>query len=195
MSAKNPRVDAYLAQAADWARPILSHVRQLVHAACPEVVETIKWRVPHFERKGILISMPAFKQHCAVIFWNGALIFGGAGKEQRQKLRRITALADLPADKILLGYIRKAAALNEAGVKPPAPPRARRPAPAPPDYFLAALRRNKKALAAYEKMSPSCQREYIEWLVGAKREETRAQRVKTAVEWIAAGKSRNWKYR
>lgn len=192
MSKKNPRVDAYIAKSADFAKPILNRIRALVHRACPDVAETIKWSSPFYEHKGILICTPAFKQHCALIFWKGKLIFGKG--DERKKLRRITALADLPADKILLGYLKKAIAFNDAGVKTP---RAKSTAKAKlvvPDYFLAALGKNKKAHATFENLSPSCQREYVEWITEAKRDATRANRIKTILEWLAQGKSRNWKY-
>ena len=197
MPNKDSRVDAYIAQAADFAKPVLNRIRKLVHAACPDVTETIKWSSPFYEHKGILLATPAFKKHCALIFWKGGLIFRGlpAKENPKTKLRRITAASDLPDDEILTGYIRKAVELNEAGIK--TPPRAS-PKPnkeiAVPDYFLAALKKNKKALAGFENLSPSCRREYVEWITEAKREATRAKRLKTAIEWIAKGRSRNWKY-
>ena len=192
----DPRVDAYIAKSADFARPILGRVRRLVHAACPEVTETIKWNVPFYEHQGILLTTPAFKKHCALIFWKGRLLFKEfpAKDNPRSRLRRLAALADLPGDKILSGYIRKAVELNAAGVKAP-PTKSKAKQAAVPDYFLAALRKNKKALAAFEHFSPGCRREYVQWLAEARREETRAKRLRTAVEWIATGKSRNWKYR
>ena len=192
MPKPDPRVDAYIAKSADFAKPILTRIRKLVHAACPDVMETIKWNSPFYEHKGILIATPAFKQHCALIFWNGKLIFGKGN--QRQKFRRITTLADLPGGKILTGYIKQAVELNEAGIKTPRlKPKAKKLVV--PDYFLAALKKNKKALASFENFSPSCKREYVEWITEAKREETRASRIKTAIEWIGEGKPQNWKYR
>lgn len=192
MSKHNPRVDAYITQAADFAKPILLRVRKLVHAACPDVTETIKWGAPFYEYRGILICTPAFKQHCALVFWKGKLIFGK--NDQRKKLRHLTSLADLPGDKILTGYIRHAIELNEAGVKTPRFQPKATPKLVVPDYFLAALKKNKKALTTFENFSPSCRREYVEWLIEAKREATRAQRLQTAIQWLAAGKSRHWKY-
>ena len=190
MPKNDPRVDAYIAKSAEFARPILTRIRKLVHAECPDVTETIKWNSPFYEHKGILVCTPAFKKHCALIFWKGKLILG----KKRGKYRRLTSNADLPGDKILLGYLKQAVALNEAGVKPPRPKLKAGGKPVVPDYFLAALKKNKKALAAFAKFSPSCQREYVEWITEAKREETRVKRIETAIPWIAAGKSRNWKY-
>jgi hypothetical protein len=115
MPKKSPLVDAYIAKSADFAKPILKRIRKLVHATCPQMEEAIKWSSPFFVHKGVLVAMPAFKQHCALIFWKGKLILG----KERAKYRRLTSLADLPADKVLLGYIRKAVELNEAGVKIP----------------------------------------------------------------------------
>ncbi len=196
MSKKNPRVDTYIAQAADFAKPILLRLRRLVHAACPDVTETIKWGSPFYEHRGILICTPAFKNHCALVFWKGKLLFKGFPVKDNpgKKFRHLTSNADLPGDKILTGHIRQAVALNEAGVKTPR----RQPKPkgrlVVPDYFLAALKKNKKAHATFVNFSPSARRDYVEWLTEAKREETRAQRLRTAIEWLAQGKQRNWKY-
>ena len=191
MSKQDPRIDAYIAESADFAKPILNRIRRLVHAACPDVTETIKWNVPFYEHKGILITTPAFEKHCALIFWKGKLFLG----EEREKFRRITSFADLPGDKILTGYIRQAVALNDAGVKVPRPkPGAARKITVP-DYFLAALKKNKKALSAFENFSPSHKREYVQWIAGAKRDETRNKRVKAAVKRIAGHESLNAKYR
>ena len=190
MSKKDSRVDTYIAKSADFAKPILTRIRRLVHAACPDVLETIKWSSPFYEHKGILIATPAFKKHCALIFWKGKFFLG----KERCKFRHLTSLADLPGDKILTGYIRQAVAFNKAGVKAPRPKSKAKKEIAVPDYFLAALKKNKKSLAVFENFSPSCKREYIEWITEAKREETRVSRIKTAIGWIARGKSRNWKY-
>jgi uncharacterized protein YdeI (YjbR/CyaY-like superfamily) len=197
MPAKDPRVDAYIAKSPDFARPILNHIRQLVHTTCPQAQETVKWRMPHFEHKGIICGMAAFKQHCRLFFWKRALIFGkGQTQDSPQgQLGNLTTLADLPSDKILAGYFKKAAELNQADVKNPVRAKSRtNPKVVVPDYFLAALKKKKEALATFENFSPTNQREYIEWLGEAKREETRAKRLETALEWLALGKPRNWKY-
>jgi uncharacterized protein YdeI (YjbR/CyaY-like superfamily) len=191
MPKKDPRVDAYIAKSADFARLILNRIRQLVHAACPDVEETIKWRAPFFVHKGSLIAMPAFKRHCALIFWKGRLFLN---KDQKTKLRRLTSISELPGDKILTGYIRKAVELNEAGIKTPRPRPKAKKAVVMPDYFQAVLGKNKKALAVFRNFSSSHKREYVEWITEAKREETRTRRIQTAVDWLAKGKSRNWKY-
>lgn len=197
MPTKDSRVDAYIAQAADFAKSILRHFRQLVHAACPDVTETIKWSFPHFEHKGVLCNMAAFKQHCAIGFWKGELIFSKTAGENEAMghFGRITSLSDLPNDKVLLGYIRKAVELNEGGVKKPAHAKLTvKKELVVPDYFMAALKKNKKAQAAFENFSYSHKKEYVEWIAEAKREETRGKRIATALEWLAGGKSRNWKY-
>jgi uncharacterized protein YdeI (YjbR/CyaY-like superfamily) len=202
MGATDPRVDAYIEKAADFAQPILSHLRAVVHAGCPEVEETIKWGFPHFDYKGIFCSMAAFKSHCAFGFWKGSLLaaeepdLAEPEKPAMGQLGRITALSDLPDEETMLRYVRKAAALNDQGVK--APNRAKKP-PASrdleiPDDLLAALRTNPQAAAAFEGFSFSNKKEYVEWLTEAKSEATRKRRLETAVEWIAEGKIRNWKY-
>lgn len=196
MLKKDYRVDAYIAEAADFARPILSHIRKLVHTACPDAQEILKWNCPHFEHKGILLGMAAFKQHCVVNFWKGKLIMGNLpdGDCAMGQFGRITSLADLPGDKALTSYIKRAVELNEAGVKNPSRAKPKKELVVP-DYFLAAIKKNKSALATCTNFSPSCKREYVEWITEAKREETRAKRIKTAIEWMAQGKPHNWKYR
>lgn len=200
------RVDAYIAKAAPFARPILEHLRGLIHEACPDVVEDIKWSRPFFLHDGtILCNISGFKAHCSLGFWGaamgkvlreaGTLKAGGMGS-----LGRISSLKDLPPDKLLLGYLRQAAALIESGQGENRVVAARRVVKAPkpamevPEEFTAALRRDRKAAAVYADFSPSCQREYVEWIAEAKRPETRERRIAQAVEWIAEGKQRNWKY-
>ena len=192
MATKDARIDAYIAKSAKFAQPILKRLRKLVHAGCPDVVETIKWGSPHFEHKGMLCGMAAFKEHCAFGFWNRALKIPGKEGAMGQ-FGSIKSLSDLPADKVLIGYVKEAAKLNETGVKVGPIRRKLQPLPVPPE-LRAALKKNPAALANFEKFSPSNRREYNEWIGEAKREETRAQRAETAVGWIADGKSRNWKY-
>jgi uncharacterized protein YdeI (YjbR/CyaY-like superfamily) len=192
----DPRIDAYIAKSADFAKPILTHIREVVHSTCPEGQETMKWSFPHFLYKGMLCSMAAFKEHCALGFWKGDLVFGKeASAEAMGHFGRIKSLADLPSAKKLAGYIKKAMELNEQGVKLPARTRSkeREPLVVPPD-LKTALAKNKKAQTAFEDFSYSHKKEYIEWITEAKRPETRTERVKTTVKWLSEGKSRNWKY-
>jgi uncharacterized protein YdeI (YjbR/CyaY-like superfamily) len=192
---KDSRVDAYIEKAAPFARPILKRLRKIVHAGCRKGEETIKWRMPHFEHHGLLCGMAAFKNHCAFWFWNRALVLGPDAERGMAQFGRLTSVDDLPDDKRLAGYVRKAAQLNEAGVKQPARPKLRRKAPPKvPDYFKSALGENAKARKTFENLSPTQQKEYIEWLTEAKRDETRQQRLKMSIFWLAQGKPRNWKY-
>jgi uncharacterized protein YdeI (YjbR/CyaY-like superfamily) len=203
MAKKDPRVDAYIAKSAAFAKPILKHVRKLVHAACPDVEETIKWGFPHFTYKGLLCSMAGFKAHCTFGFWKGSLLtkmhkeFGSSDEEAHGQFGRITSLADLPAEKKLLRFIKDAVALNEEGVKLPTKPKRRTAANRElevPDYFRQALRKNKRALATFDAFSDSHKKEYVEWIVEAKTEATRDRRIAQALEWMTEGKSRYWKY-
>jgi uncharacterized protein YdeI (YjbR/CyaY-like superfamily) len=196
----DPRVDAYIAEAEEFARPILAHVRALVHAACPSAEETIKWGFPHFMYGGaILCGMAAFKQHCAIDFRLGELmeIEPKNGKAMGQ-LGRIAALRDLPSDRRFTALVKHAVELADSGAKRPSAQRARGAARALalPDDLLAALnpRKNARARAAFDALSPSHRNEYVEWITEAKRPETRARRIATTLEWLAEGKSRNWKY-
>ena len=199
MPTKDPRVDAFIAEAAAFAKPILKHLRRLVHTGCPEVVETIKWGMPFFDYKGMFCHMAAFQQHCSFGFWKGQLVLGrkpgGRDGDGMGHFGRITSLDDLPDDKTMLASIQEAAALNDAGVKKPTPPKSKvKPELAVPDYFIRALKKNKQARATFEAFSYSHKKEYVEWITEAKREATRAERLKTALAWLAQGKSRHWKY-
>ena len=197
MPKKNPRIDAYIGQAAPFARPILKHLRKVVHAGCPQVEETIKWSMPHFDYKGLMCGMAAFKEHCAFGFWKGSLLFGRnqAEGEGMGHFGCIRSLDDLPSEKILIGYVGKAAELNEKGIKKPdrATPK-KKPPLRIPSYLSAALKKNAKAKKTFANFTPSHQREYVDWLTEAKREETRKQRLQTAIEWMNHGKTRHWKY-
>lgn len=197
MGKKDPRIDAYIARSADFAKPILKHIRKLVHTACPQVEETMKWSFPHFDYKGILCSMAAFKNHCTFGFWKGAMILrdteGDDREEAMGQFGRITALADLPKDRVLTGYIKEAVRLNDEGIKLPRRHRKRQNL-AIPDDLAAALKKNKNAQSTFENFSDSHKREYVEWIVEAKREVTRRNRLRTTVEWLVEGKPRNWKY-
>ena len=201
MGTKDRRIDAYIADSADFAKPVLHHLRKLVHAGCPEVEETMKWSMPFFMHKGILCSMASFKNHCTFGFWKGALICGkdkGPGNKEGDAMGqfgRITATSDLPKKDVMIGYIKKAVRLHDAGTRLPTEPRSKaKKELVVPDYVMAALKKNKKALTTFENFSYSHKKEYVEWITEAKREETRNKRLTTAIAWMAAGKSRHWKY-
>lgn len=196
MGSRDPRVDAYILKSAGFAQPILRSLRETVHRTCPGVEEDIKWGFPHFMYRGMLCSMAAFKEHCAFGFWKGALVLPAERRSEAAmgQFGRISRLADLPSRKVLAGSIRRAMQLNEKGVKPERrAPRAKPPIPVPP-ALTRALGRNPRAKAGFTKLSPSHQREYLEWISEGKAEATRNRRVSTAVEWLAEGKTRNWKY-
>lgn len=203
MARRDPRIDAYIARQADYARPILEYLREVVHEACPSVEETLKWSAPSFVHAGgILCGMAAFKQHASFGFWRHALVVGaaepvdGVPREGMGSYGRLTTVKDLPPRKQLVAHIRKAMKLNEDGVKAPSVRKstASKPPPAAPADLVAALKKNAKAKATFEAFPPSHKREYIEWLTDARREETRLKRLAQAIEWMAEGKPRNWKY-
>jgi uncharacterized protein YdeI (YjbR/CyaY-like superfamily) len=197
MGDHNPKVDAYIAKAKPFARPILEHLRALMHRACPDVEESIKWSQPFFSYKGtILANMAGFQSYCHLGFWDKSM-----AEEVRNRgngpLRRIASLKELPADKQLLAWMRQAAANVDSGdYRSPIAGRVRRVKPEAqvPADLKTALKMNKRAAEVFEAFSPSCRREYVEWITEAKREETRRKRIATAVEWMAEGKQRNWKY-
>ncbi len=195
MPTRDPRVDAYITKSADFAKPILLHIRDVVHATCPDVEETMKWSSPHFDYHGMLCAMSALKEHCALGFWKASLIEGlGVGDGSAGSFGRLTTVADLPPRKVLVGYVQAAMRLNEEGTAVPKTRGAPKPEATIPPDLAAALAKNKKAKAAFAAFPPSHRREYIDWITDAKREETRAKRVAQTVEWVAEGKSRNWKY-
>jgi uncharacterized protein YdeI (YjbR/CyaY-like superfamily) len=201
-----PKIDLYIRKAKPFAQPILEHLRTLVHQAVPGVAETIKWSRPFFEYKGqILANMSAFNAHCSFGFWGqeiGAILRdanviqdGGMGS-----LGRITAIQDLPPKKQLLAFLKQAKSFIDSGeytspiaarnkvVKAPKAPIET------PEEFSSALKANKNAAASFHNFSPSCQREYTEWIAQAKRPETRNKRIAQAIEMLSEGKQRNWKY-
>lgn len=202
MGQYNERVDAYIKGSKDFAKPILIHLRKLVHEASAEFTEAIKWSCPFFDYDGPVCQMAAFNEHCAFGFWQAAIMDDPDHILKREEknagsIGRITSMADLPPDEILIKYIRQALALNKAGVK--APSRAKtlteKTELAVPDYFIEALARNVEASEYFDKFSPSQKKEYVTWLVEAKTEATRNKRLETAMEWISEGKSRHWKYK
>ena len=192
MPKTDARIDAYIDKAADFARPILKEIRARVHDACPACEETMKWSSPSFQYKGMLCGMGAFKAHCMFGFWKAELVVGGSNPHAR--FRHLTSVADLPSKKEMAALIHKAMALNDGGVVVTRAPREKKAAARVPTDLISALKKNKKARIAFAAFSPSHKREYVEWITEAKREETRLKRVATAIQWIADGKSRNWKY-
>jgi uncharacterized protein YdeI (YjbR/CyaY-like superfamily) len=205
-SSLNPKVDEYFAKAPLFAQPILIHLRELIHKGCPDVTEEMKWSRPFFLHNGtILCNISAFKAHCAFGFWGAEigriLVEEGAVKEGGMgSLGKVTSVRELPPDKRFIGYILQAASLIDSGQGENRIAAARRvvkapkPAPVVPAEFTVALKKSKAAAIAYAAFSPSCQREYVQWIAEAKRPETRDRRIEQAVEWIAKGKQRNWKY-
>lgn len=201
MGKKDKKVDAYIARSAEFAQPILTHLRALVHQACPEVEEVIKWGFPNFDYKGVLCNMAGFKQHCSFGFWKASLLNDPKGilkagdQGSMGNFDRITSLKDLPSDKILLGFLKQAVEFNEMGVKREVKvtPKGSRTIDTP-DYFEKVLKKNKTARDVFENFAYSHRKEYIQWFEEAKTEETRNKRMAQAIEWIGDGKGRNWKY-
>lgn len=201
MPKKDKRVDAYIAKAAAHAKPTLTQIRAWVHEAAPDCVEDIKWGAPAFMQNGILLIMAGFKNHSAVNFWKGSSFIPAERREGEGagNIGRIFDVKQLPPKKEFQAWVKTAIERNEGGSTDGSPMKrvAKKKAKAPlamPDYLMAAIKKNKKAIAGYEKLSPSHQREYIEWITDAKTEPTRDKRVAQAVEWMAEGKPRNWKY-
>jgi uncharacterized protein YdeI (YjbR/CyaY-like superfamily) len=200
MGTRDPRIDAYIGKQKEFAKPILAHLREVVHSACPDVEETMKWSSPYFCYKGgMMCGMAAFKEHAIFGFWKGKLIEGVSpnrnnGGEAMGNYGRLTSVKDLPGKRELTSLIREAMRLNEEGIVVPRAKKAAKPEAKVPPELAAALGKNKRAARQFEAFSPSHRREYVEWIAEARRDETRSRRVAQAVEWIAEGKGRNWKY-
>ena len=200
MGKRLKEIDNYISKAQPFAKPILNHLRDLVHKACPEVEEKMKWSFPHFDYKGeMFCSMASFKQHAVFGFWKASLmkdkslIENAASEKSMGHLGRLTTLKDLPSDKKLMAWIKEAMKLNDDGIK------IKKANTEPvkfivPDILIKAINYNKKAKMIWDKSSYSFQKEYALWVDGAKSEDTRMKRTETAVEWIEEGKGRNWKY-
>jgi uncharacterized protein YdeI (YjbR/CyaY-like superfamily) len=196
MGKKDPRIDAYIAKQWEFAKPILAYLRDVIHEGCPECEETLKWSSPTFMHHGMLCGFAGFKEHAIFGFWKHELVFGPNASRERVagSFGRLTGVDDLPPKRVLLAWIKKAKELDENGVKAPRMRKGpKRAIPLPRD-LKAAFAKNKQAKATYDAFSPSHQREYLEWITGAKADETRKRRLDQAVEWMSEGKSRNWKY-
>ena len=198
MPTTDPFVDAYIDKAQDFAKPVLIHIRKLVHEACPDVVETKKWSFPHFDYKGMMCSMASFKEHCAFGFWKQSLIDDAAFPAEKTAMGsfgRITSLADLPDDKTMKKLIADAMRLNDEGIKVKKVPVSKEKKEiVVPEILAAALESNAVASETFNNFPYSCKKEYVGWITEAKTEATREKRLATTLEWLAEGKRRNWKY-
>ncbi|HVZ98077.1 MAG TPA: YdeI/OmpD-associated family protein [Chitinophagaceae bacterium] len=199
MIKKDKRIDEYIARSEAFSKPILLHIRKLVHQACPEVQENIKWGFPHFDYKGIMCSMASFKNHCAFGFWKYALMkdaqqMADNNENAMGHLGKIKSLQDLPSDKKIIAWVKEAMQLNDKDIKLPERKKKDKKEIVVPDALQTALNKNKKALEHFTGFPPSHKREYIEWITEAKTDETRNRRIAQTVEWVAEGKGRNWKY-
>lgn len=203
MSVYDPRIDAYIAKSADFAKPVLEHVRELVHEVCPDVVETIKWGMPHFDYLDAMCGMASFKNHCSFGFWKATLLADPNGILKLDEAAgmgsfgKMTSIKDLPKDKDLKALLREAMRLNEQGIKAEHSTRKKtvsKPEIAEPDYFSARLEKNKLAQETWRNFAPSHRREYLEWITEAKTEATREKRMDATFSQLQEGKSRHWKY-
>ncbi|MFY7965514.1 MAG: YdeI/OmpD-associated family protein [Chitinophagaceae bacterium] len=196
----NPLVDKYIQNAQPFAQPIIQHLRKLVHQACPTVEENIKWGMPSFEYKGLMCGFAAFKNHCTFGFWKASLMSdptlmqNAKTEDSMGHLGRITSLKDLPSDKTIIGYIKEAMKLNDDGIKVVKAKPITVKELIIPDDIIATIKTNKKALETFNAFSPSNKREYLDWINEAKTQATKEKRLDKAIEWMAEGKPRNWKY-
>jgi uncharacterized protein YdeI (YjbR/CyaY-like superfamily) len=200
MPKKDERIDKYIEKSQPFAKPILLHIRELVYQACPDIEETMKWSMPHFDYKGMMCSMASFKEHCSFGFWKASLmsdtekLFSIGDRDGMGHFGKISSLADLPTDAVMLAYIREACKLNDDDVKLPSKPKKEAKELVIPPVLLEALAKNEAASATFEAFPYSSKKEYVEWISDAKSDSTRDKRLATTIEWLAEGKRRNWKY-
>lgn len=198
MPTTDPFVDAYIEKSKDFAQPILNHIRELVHAACPDVIETKKWSFPHFDYKGMMCSMAAFKEHCAFGFWKQSLLEDAAFPAEKTAMGsfgRIKSIKDLPNDKTFKKLIVDAMKLNDAGIKiAKSKSASEKKELVVPEILTAALATNELAAETFNNFPYSCKKEYVQWITEAKTDATRDKRLATTIEWLTEGKRRNWKY-
>jgi uncharacterized protein YdeI (YjbR/CyaY-like superfamily) len=191
------RVDAYIEKSLDFAKPVLKHLRKLVHKASPNLTETLKWSMPAFEYKGIVCGFASFKEHCTFGFWKESLLEKVAFSTEKTAMGsfgRITSVKDLPPDDVIIKLVRQAVELNEKDIKVKKAVSKTKKEIVVPDVLLKALARNATAAETFNNFPPSCKREYIEWITEAKTDATRDKRLATTIEWLSEGKRRNWKY-
>ncbi len=202
MPSKDKRIDTYITKALPFAQPVLKKLRELVHKACPEVTETIKWGMPSFEYKGPMFGFAAFKQHCVAMFWKSNLLNDPNGdlKERANKggeamgnMGRMTSLKDLPPDKAIIDFVKQHMKLNNEGIKIEKKTKPKKELLVP-EELTEAISKNKKAKETFENFSPSNKREYVDWISEAKTPATKNKRLEEAVQWMSEGKPRLWKY-
>lgn len=197
MVTTDPRVDAYIERSKDFAKPILTHIRTLVHEAFPDIVETMKWSFPHFDHKGIVCSMASFNEHCALGFWKQSLLEKSAFPAERTAMGsfgRLTSIDDLPDDNTLKKLILDAVSLNEKGIKVKKTVSTNKKELVVPEVLTASLEANTFAAETFNNFPYSKKKDYVEWITEAKTEATRDKRLATTIEWLAEGKARNWRY-
>lgn len=196
MPTTDKRVDSYIERSQDFAKPILKHLRKLVHESCPEVTETLKWSMPSFEYKGMMCGFASFKQHCTFGFWKEALLTEAKfpAKNAMGSFGRITSLKDLPNDATIKKLIKEAKRLNDENIQVPKKKPIKKTDISLPEALREALARNDAAAETFDRFPPSAQREYVEWITEAKTEPTRDKRLATTIQWLSEGKRRNWKY-
>lgn len=202
MPSYDTRVDAYIANAAPFAQPVMVHLRELIHELCPDVEETQKWGVPSFEYKGMFCGFAAFKKHFTFRFWKTPLVNDPhrvltEDQTPEGTLARVTSLEDLPSDKIIKALILDAMRLNDEGIKVPGPERQKgvvKNEIPEPEYVSKALEEAPEALAVWKKFAPSHRKEYLEWITEAKTEATRGKRLLQMIGQLKEGKQRHWKY-
>jgi len=198
---KNPKVDAYILNTAPFAQPILNELRATLETAEPELEETIKWGFPCFTFQSKLIcSFSAYKNHCVFRFWQGSNLKDSAGiltkvgETEMGELSKIKNLEDLPNSEILINYIREAIELSKKKSTKTIVSEKKITIDLKSYDLQEIFSSFPKQAEKFDTFSPSHRKEYISWINEAKTEDTKLKRIKTMMEWLLEGKSRNWKY-
>lgn len=201
MHRANPKIDEYIGSAPAFAQPVAAHLRFLLHTACPRVVETIKWGIPHFDCHGEMMCVfAAATRHCSFTFLKQEIMSDPRLRAnpglpaQKRFLGKLTSLSDLPQDPELVAFIKEAMVLNEQGVKLPERESKGSKEVAVPEEFARRLNADSAARDVFEAKPQSFRKEYLLWIADAKTDTTRQKRIDTSLEWIAAGKGRFWQY-
>ena len=190
---KSENVTTYIENAASFAQPILSKIREIVHQACPEIEENLKWSFPHFNYRGkIICSMAAFKQHCAFTFWLAAqlkdqdkILQRGESQKSMGHLGKLQSPDQIPDQNILINYIHEAINLSQAESRVVRKLTDRTEIKIPVE-LEAALKKNKEVYRKFDQLPYSHRREYVNYITEAKKADTRERRITKTIEKLLA---------
>ena len=190
----NKRVDVFMKKQSTWQEEY-AVLRGIALATGLE--EDLKWGQPCYTLDGKnIFLLHSFKEYIAVFFMKGvimkdpkSLLIQQTPNVQAGRQLRFKNLEEIiKAKKVIKSYMAEAIAVEEAGIEVPM----KKPTPVELPKDIAATMKTIPGLTvAFKKLTPSCQREYMMYFDGAKKEETRVSRVEKYAEKILAGKRMN----